>query len=155
MKKCRRALKKNNYLKNRLSHSVFEEEYIRKPLILVKAGPKQFFSSQSQPHTFQLCQSSFGNQDCLVTHHWKSCPHYLSSGRILILYVVVLVMVLLDCLFESALLRSLCNPRYQCCFFPDVHKTIDLGKIQPLWFSPQPSLYFSARFTFIYDFLFF
>lgn len=40
-----------------------------------------------------------------------------------------------DCLFESALLRNLYNPRYQCCLFPDVYKTVDLDNIQPLWFS--------------------
>lgn len=38
-------------------------------------------------------------------------------------------------LCESALLRNLYNPRYQCCLFPDVYKTVDLDNIQPLWFS--------------------
>lgn len=59
--------KENKYLKNRLSCSVFEEGYIRKPLILGKARPKQFFSSQSQVSYF-LALSVFLRKSRLLSY---------------------------------------------------------------------------------------
>lgn len=106
--------------------SVVEEGYMRKLLILGKAWPRQtvFFFFPVIVFYF-LCLTTFLWESRLSDHsalkRIPSLPKFRENSDFTF---SGLLMVLFHCLFESAPLRNLHNPRCQCFFFPGVYKNI-------------------------------
>lgn len=100
---------------------------------LARPGQREvlFFSFPIPVSYFLFLATFLGESRLLGYSTWKRSASLLMPRRILIPHVVVLAMVPLDWLFESAL-RDLFNPAYQRCFSRGVYKTFDLDNIQPL-----------------------